>query len=68
MSTTATATETRKKPIIITSDRGVRGLKPKAAQYEALDPKTPGLTLRMLPSGAKRWSYRFRHGRPALEC
>lgn len=57
MSTTETATETT-----TLTDRGIRGLKPRAKQFEVSDPKTAGLTLRVLPSGAKRWSFRFRNG------
>lgn len=45
------------------TDRTIRAMKPGDRQYEMTDPKTPGLALRILPSGTKSWSFRFRRGR-----
>lgn len=44
------------------TDRGIRALEVRVGGYEVADSKTPGLSLRVLPSGAKRWSFRFRDG------
>ena len=45
------------------TDRSIRGLKPRERQYEIADGKVRGLSLRLLPSGLKTWSYRYRIGR-----
>lgn len=45
------------------SDRYIRGLKPKERDYQVSDAKVPGLALRVLSSGSKRWSLRYRIGR-----
>ena len=45
------------------TDRTARALRPRKKQYEVPDGKVRGLTLRVLPSGAKTWSYRYRIGR-----
>jgi integrase len=44
------------------TDRTIRALKPDAKQYEVADAKTPGLALRVQPSGTKAWAYRYRIG------
>ena len=53
------------------SDRGltdaeIRALKAQAERFDVSDAGTPGLTLRVWPTGAKRWSvwYRTNDGRP----
>lgn len=48
-------------PTLLT-DRSIRALKPQARQYEVADAKTPGLALRVQPSGTKAWAYRYRIG------
>lgn len=45
------------------TDRHARSLRPRETQYEIPDGKVRGLTLRVLPSGSKVWSYRYRVGR-----
>jgi integrase len=45
------------------TDRTIRGLKPRSRSFEVADGKVQGLSLRVLPGGAKRWSYRYRVGR-----
>lgn len=45
------------------TDRSIRGLKPRERQYEIADGKVRGLSIRLLPSGLKTWSYRYRIGR-----
>lgn len=45
------------------TDKTIRSLKPKAKQYEVGDGKVQGLALRVLPSGSRTWSYRYRVGR-----
>jgi site-specific recombinase XerD len=39
--------------------RSLELLKPHHEEYTVTDPKTPGLTLRVWPSGQKRWTYRY---------
>ena len=51
--------------IKILSDRTIRGFKPRAVNgtvkgYEVIDRMFPGLTLRVLASGVKSWSLRYR--------
>lgn len=40
--------------------RAVAALKPKASRYEAIDPKVPGLRLRVTPEGRKTWALLYR--------
>lgn len=42
------------------TDKEARGLKARATGYEVADGKVNGLALRVLPSGSKRWAYRYR--------
>nr|WP_108858543.1 integrase family protein [Ruegeria sp. Alg231-54] len=54
------------QPVALTSNR-VRNLKPRAQRYEVRDAQTPGLRVRVSPSGAKSYYLRARvgHGRAA---
>ena len=45
------------------TDRQIRGFKAREKQYEVADAKVKGLSIRVLPSGARRWSYRYRLGK-----
>lgn len=45
------------------SDRGIRSLKPEETNYGVPDSKVTGLALRVLTSGTKTWSFRYRVGR-----
>ena len=49
-------------PTVMT-DKHIRAARPREKQYEIADAKTQGLTLRVLPSGVKTWSFRYRIGR-----
>jgi integrase len=37
----------------------ITGLKPRRARYDVTDPGSAGVQLRVMPSGAKRWYFRF---------
>ena len=41
--------------------RALEILKPQEQEFSVQDPKTQGLMLRVLPSGQKRWVYRYTH-------
>ncbi|MGH2378174.1 MAG: tyrosine-type recombinase/integrase [Thermoanaerobaculia bacterium] len=58
MSTVSTTPES--SPL---TDRSARALRPRASLYEVPDGTIAGLKLRVMPSGAKTWSYRYRVGR-----
>lgn len=44
------------------TDTKIKALKPSVLEYEVDDGKVAGLRLRVLPSGAKSWVYRYRVG------
>jgi integrase len=50
------------KPVKLT-EAVVRDAAPKATRYDLFDAKTPGLMLRVFPSGKKTWNYRYRVGK-----
>src|SRR3954469_1433772 len=39
----------------------VRSVAPTARRVEYIDDKVPGLALRVMPTGAKSWTIRYRH-------
>ena len=41
--------------------RGIEALKPQANRYEVFDALTPGLAIRVTPSGHKSWVLLYRH-------
>ena len=41
------------------TDSSIKNLKPRARSYDITDPATPGLQLRVHPSGLKTWYYRY---------
>jgi hypothetical protein len=43
--------------------RGVAALKPEETRYDVFDTLTPGLSIRVSPSGHKSWSLMYRHQR-----
>lgn len=42
--------------------RYIQGLKPRRRPFQVSDSQVPGLALRVLTSGSKRWSFRYRIG------
>jgi integrase len=48
-------------PTITLTDRLIRTIKATGKRVEYIDAKVPGLALRVMPSGAKSWTIRYRH-------
>ena len=44
-----------------TTARQVESIRPQTMRVEYLDEKVPGLALRVMPTGAKSWTVRYRH-------
>jgi integrase len=50
-------------PGVVFTDRGVRALKPRAAGlFDVWDAGLPGFGVRVMPSGVKSWTIRYRFG------
>ncbi len=48
-------------PTLTLTDRMINTVKPSEKRVEYVDDKVPGLALRVMPSGAKSWTLRYRH-------
>jgi len=48
-------------PTITLTDRFIQTIKATGKRVEYIDAKVPGLALRVMPSGAKSWTIRYRH-------
>jgi integrase len=48
-------------PTMTLTDRVIRTIKATGKRVEYIDQKVPGLALRVMPSGAKSWTIRYRH-------
>ena len=48
-------------PTVTLAARHIDSIKPTTTRVEYVDEKVPGLALRVMPTGAKSWTVRYRH-------
>lgn len=48
-------------PTVTLTARHIDSIKPTTTRVEYVDEKVPGLALRVMPTGAKSWTVRYRH-------